>query len=134
MFLIKLFEFSLSLRKQFTSLLCIIAQPCWHKQHSMSNKGLSSHVYMCIFVFKQATRPMHPSCHDLDDLDKTICGISLPVFRSKSDVSHNYTYHLPITLMTDGSEVLSIKNCDQLPEPIHIYKKRQYIFYLFEKI
>uniref|UniRef100_A0A8C2WYR7 VWFA domain-containing protein n=1 Tax=Cyclopterus lumpus TaxID=8103 RepID=A0A8C2WYR7_CYCLU len=40
-------------------------------------------------TFKKATRPTIHSCQDLEGvLDKTICGISRPVFRSRSAVSH----------------------------------------------
>ncbi|TKS69297.1 Integrin alpha-L CD11 antigen-like family member A [Collichthys lucidus] len=42
----------------------------------------------------EATRPMHPSCYDLDERDKTICGISLPVFRSKSDGTLKTSFHV----------------------------------------
>ncbi|XP_019121695.1 integrin alpha-L [Larimichthys crocea] len=62
------------------------------------NTSLSMHyppgLSFSTMVLTRATRPMHPSCHDLDDLDKTICGISLPVFRSKSDGTFKISFHV----------------------------------------
>ena len=40
------------------------------------------------FSSKQATRPTLHSCQDLEGVfDKTVCGVSLPVYRSRSAVS-----------------------------------------------
>ncbi|XP_076583441.1 integrin alpha-M-like [Chaetodon auriga] len=43
----------------------------------------------------EATRPVLHSCHDLDGvLDKTVCGVSLPVYRSKSAATFTTSFHI----------------------------------------
>lgn len=51
---------------------------------------VSSFWFLHVFYFlKQATRPTLHSCYDQEGvLNKTVCGVSLPVYRSKSSVSH----------------------------------------------
>ncbi|XP_034388003.1 integrin alpha-M isoform X2 [Cyclopterus lumpus] len=46
-------------------------------------------------TFKKATRPTIHSCQDLEGvLDKTICGISRPVFRSRSAATFMTSFHI----------------------------------------
>ncbi|XP_044044756.1 integrin alpha-D [Siniperca chuatsi] len=43
----------------------------------------------------EATRPTLHSCHDLEGvLDKTICGVSLPVYRSRSSATFNISFYI----------------------------------------
>ncbi|XP_041839737.1 integrin alpha-D [Melanotaenia boesemani] len=68
----------------------------------------------------EATRPTLPSCRDLEGvLDKTVCGISLPVYRSRSfakfkasfqilnDFKWNDTMTMTIVAQSDNSNVSS---------------------------
>ncbi|XP_060942973.1 integrin alpha-M-like [Limanda limanda] len=44
-------------------------------------------------IINESTRPTLHSCHDLDGvLDKTVCGVSLPVYRSRSAVTFITTF------------------------------------------
>lgn len=65
--------------------------------HWIQTKSFYSRDSQFTFVFflKQNTRPAVLSCHDLDEIfDKTVCGVSLPVFHSRSAVSHTAPRHL----------------------------------------
>lgn len=51
----------------------------------ISKRSHSVHVF---FFLKQFTRPTLHYCRDLEGvLDKTVCGVNLPVYRSRSTVS-----------------------------------------------
>lgn len=47
------------------------------------------HLFNFLIFYGQATRPILFKCDDLEGiLDKTVCGVNLPVFRRGSAVSH----------------------------------------------
>lgn len=96
-----LFElFSLAWKFKLKLSYSISKYSCAHRRVSIEFElkafileGLSSNIDM-FFSLKQSKRPILHSCQGLEGvLDKTICDVSRPVFRSRSDVSHIAPWH-----------------------------------------
>ncbi|XP_041640847.1 integrin alpha-D [Cheilinus undulatus] len=47
-----------------------------------------------MMTLTKSTRPTLHTCHDLDAIDKTICGVSRPVYRSQSAATFHSTFHI----------------------------------------
>ncbi|XP_062244772.1 integrin alpha-M-like [Platichthys flesus] len=57
----------------------------------------------------EATRPTLHSCHDLEGvLDKTVCGVSLPVYRSRSAATFITTFHIMPEYEWNDTNVMTI--------------------------
>nr|XP_046258402.1 integrin alpha-D [Scatophagus argus] len=45
-------------------------------------------------ILAEATRPTLHKCYDQEDLDKTVCGVNLPLYRSKSSATFKTSFHI----------------------------------------
>ncbi|XP_040002025.1 integrin alpha-D [Xiphias gladius] len=55
----------------------------------------------------EATRPTLHSCHDLNVVDKTVCGVSLPVYRSRSTATFQTSFYT-VTSRYEWNDTISM--------------------------